>query len=714
MKTLKLVILIVLFGFVNHSQGQKVDESELTKKTRDTVLLDEFYMDDIVVTANKTTEKNYEVPVSISSLSSYQQESRQIEDLTDLTSVTPGFHMPDYGSSLTSPIFIRGVGTRINEPTVGLYVDGIPYFDKATFNFNLYDISKIEILRGPQGTLYGRNSLGGLIKVHTENPKNYYSTAISLGYGNYDNRNIYLKQHLPVIKNKVQLSIAGNYSYEDGYYENVYTNNKIGGENNFSGRLKLDYQMSSSSDLHLIIDASKNRNNGYPYSMTENGNSLDKVSYNHESKYERNLATTGLVANKRWDKVKLKSVSSFQFVEDLQDIDQDFTTQQLFNVLQDRENKFFTQEVNLSNNNESRLEYVGGLFGYYQMRNKQVNVNYGPDAVDKYKLPGEMTKYKTYDKNIQGAAVFGQLTYNDLLIDGLNVTSGLRYAVEKTTLDYLYELEMMGNKSVKDEFKENMKKPVLLPKLSFHYKWTSDFVQYATITRGYKSGGFNSTIEREKDITFGPEYSTNYELGLKGNFFNKSLNVNGALYYIDWQNQQVYQPVPSGQGSMLKNVGESHSKGGELEMKFRPMRNLVFFTNFAYIEAKYDQYERDASTDYSGNFIPYIPRFTINAGGDYRYSFDSDLLQELRFHCSYNGIGKHFWNDENTLKEDYYGTINLRITAVTKNLNVAVWSKNITGADYNAFLFEFSPLQTAFAQRSLPARFGVKISTNIN
>jgi outer membrane receptor protein involved in Fe transport len=710
MKRNKLAFITILVTI--HLSGF----AQIKKTESDTVFLDEFFIEDIIVTANKTMEKARELPVSISTLTGYQKENKKIETLTDLTAITPGFHMPDYGSSLTSPIYIRGIGSRINEPAIALYVDDIPYFDKATFNFDLYDISRIEILRGPQGTLYGRNSLGGLIKIHTEEPHNTTGSKISLGYGTYDNRNVSLKQHIPVIKDKFLMSFAGNYSYENGYYENDFSNEMIGGKNNFSGRLKMHYILSESSDIKFVLDASKNKNNGYPYAMTSDGQSLQNVNYNHESKYKRNLATAGIVANKRWDNLKVKSITAFQLVDDHQNIDQDFTSQELFYVLQNRRNKFFTQELNLSNNTESKINYVGGIFGYYQSRDKQVDVFYGDDAVSMFNLPGEMTKLKNYDNQVMGAAVFGQISLNDFIFSDLKLTTGLRYAMEKTRLDYLYELEMMDNTSVQDELNEQMSEPVWLPKVSVQYKWNDNFSQYGTITRGYKSGGFNSTIERQQDISFGPEYSINYELGAKGSFFRSALSINGALYYIDWRDQQVYQPVPSGQGSMLKNAGESHSQGAELEIKGRPVKNLVFYSNLAYTEAKYDRYIRDEEEgiDYSGNYIPYIPRMTWNIGGNYRHQLNNSILQELRFHLSYQGTGKHYWNDENTLSEDYYGIVNLNVTAMMNNFQFSLWGKNILGADYNVFLFEFSPLQSAFAQRGMPARFGISLSTSIN
>lgn len=719
MKLIKSAIFIVFLVSATSAMAGEMPKSPLPEFSAenyvtDTLALDEFYIDTITVTSEKSSKLLYDIPASISLFTGYQQESKGIEDLTDFTGLAPGFHMPDYGTALNSPIYIRGVGTRINEPTVGLYVDEIPYYAKATFNFDLYDISRIEILKGPQGTLYGRNSLGGLIKIHTPEPGDFASTELRLGYGSYDKRNIYLKQHRPVLQDRLNMSISANYSYGDGYYQNSFSGETIGGENNLAGRLKLDYNISEYSDIQFILDAGRTKNGGYPYAMTDDGESLDAISYNHESEYRRDLITAGIIADIKLGGIKLNSVSSVQLLDDFQDIDQDFTALDLFSVKQDRRNRYITQELNISNSDRSRLEYVAGLFGYYHTRAKKVDVTYGQDAVDRFRLPGEMIKHKSYDKNVLGGAVFGQLTYADILVKDLKLTGGLRYEVEETELDYLYQLEMLGSKSLIDDFDESMSKPVLLPKVSLHYSPGENSLQYATVTRGYKSGGFNSTIEREEDISFGPEYSTNYEIGFKQRFPGKSFNIHGALFYIEWEDQQVYQPVPSGQGSMLKNAGESHSQGAELEIKYKPARNLILFSNFAYTEAKYDLYKRDSETDYSGNYIPYIPRMTMNLGADYRYRFNSSFLDEMRLHCSYNGIGKHFWNDENTLEEDYYGTVNIRFAALAGNMKISLWGKNVLDNDFNAFLFEFSPLQSSFAQRGLPTRFGMSVSMSFN
>lgn len=708
MRLVTIIISFIMAFLHSFSYGQIKDANE------DTLLLDEFYIEDIIVTANKTEEKANKLPISVSTITDLQKEAKNIENLTDLTSVSPGFHMPDYGTGLTSPIYIRGIGSRINEPAVALYVDDIPYFDKATFNFDLYDIDRIEILRGPQGTLYGKNSLGGLIKIHTKTPKQYSQTEFTLGYGTYDNRRIYLKQHLPVVEDKLSLSFSGNYNYEEGYYKNDFNDEDIGGKDNLNGRLKANYNINETSNLKFILDVSDNLYNGYPYAHVEENNSSSSINYNHDSEYKRKILTSGLVFEKIWDHLRIKSISAFQYFDDFQDIDQDFTPQDYFHVIQDRKNRYFTQELNIFYINNSGFELMGGMFGYYQDKEKQVDLYYGEDAVSMFNLPAMMTKYKDYDFKTTGAAIFGQLTYNNFLISGLNITGGLRFAYERNRMDYVYDLDVSGNRTTQDKLNEKINEPVWLPKFSIRYTPLENISSYFTFTRGYKSGGFNSTIEREEDIAFGPEHSANYEFGFKGKFFENSLSTDLALFYIDWQDQQVYQPVPSGQGAMLKNAGESHSKGIEVETRYRPLKNIVFFVNTAITEAKYDKFIRDEDegVDHSGNYIPYIPQMTFNVGNNVRIPVNNDILKEARIGLDYRGVGKHYWNDENTLKENYYGLVNFNVMAVMNKFKVTLWGKNIFNKKYDVFLFEFSSLQNTYAQQGHPGRFGVTISTN--
>ncbi|MGM0496837.1 MAG: TonB-dependent receptor, partial [Bacteroidota bacterium] len=543
--------------------------------------LNEFFLEDVIVSVNKTRERSLDIAGSLSTINETEQNAKKIAKLTDITETTPNFHMPDYGTSLTTPVYIRGVGSRHNEPAVGLYVDGIPYFEKAAFDFNFYDIENIEVLRGPQGTLYGRNTLGGIIRVHTNEPNFANNTEVSLSANNQAKKDVHLNQNLK-FSDKLNMNFGGQFSHHDGYYTNDYYNREIGGKTSYSGRLKMNFEASQNLDLMLLLDGNSMKNNGYPYSNLSD--SVNNISYNRKSSYEREMLTSGFKAKMKTENFTVKSISSFQYLNDLQKIDQDFSPADLFFVNQDRDHNLFSQEFNFSGEITNNLEFVSGAFGFYQLRDKQVNVLYGQDAVDLYQLPGEMEKDKTYSRKTGGVAFFGQLKQNSFLLEDLNLTLGLRYDYEIDKLDYKYDMLMTGSEIPKVDFNHQLDFSEWLPKISLNYNWTDQFTQFASVTKGYKSGGFNSSFEKSEDETFKPEYSLNYEAGLK--YRSRSISANLSLFYIDWQDQQVYQIDTIGSngttGPVLKNAAESVSKGAEFEFKIRPATNISTFVNAGY------------------------------------------------------------------------------------------------------------------------------------
>ncbi len=704
---LRLGLLYIGLLLMSNTLWGQDKESQLP----DTLLVDEYYINDVLVTANKKSERLSEVAASVSTLSSVKVKDKQIETLNDLTFASPSIHMPDYGSSLTSPIYIRGIGSRINEPAVGLYVDDIPYFEKAAFDFNLFDIESIEVLRGPQGTLYGRNSLGGIIKIYTENIKNRATTNFSVGFGNHDRKTYHLRQNLP-LNDKLLASFSGNYMNHNGYYTNHYERNTIGGKEDLSGRVKLKYTPTENATYQLILDAKDTRNNGYPYARVPENGEKKTVNYNHNSYYRRDILSTGLKAEYDINDYTLNSVTSYQMLDDFQDIDQDFTPAQLVYVTQERRHHMLTQEINFTSPQKKRFEFVTGLFGFYQLRDKQVDVFYGEDAIPVFNLPAKMHKIKNYDKTTGGFAIFGQMSYKDFLIDNLKATAGLRYDYEYNELDYLYLLNMNDNERVQGDFVHDKSFPEILPKISFHYSWTDNLVQYFTYSKGYKSGGFNSTFERKQDQTYRPEYSLNYESGLK--WTSNRITTSFALYNIDVKDKQVYQIDTLSHGPLLKNAAEANSRGLELEINHRTMKNWSNYFTIGYTHAKYEKYLKDPADniDYRGNFIPYIPRYTFTVGSNYRWVVSKGILDELRFHASYNGIGKHYWDDENTMKENFYGLLNMRITGVFDRINCSIWAKNALNTDYNVFMFQ--AFNNTYSQKNAPLRFGLTISSNLN
>ena len=280
------------------------------------------------------------------------------------------------------------------------------------------------------------------------------------------------------------------------------------------------------------------------------------------------------------------------------------------------------------------------------------------------------------------------------------MTAGLRADYEKDVLGYDYRLfianAQVSNTQV-DTFNTYWQ---ILPKLSLSYRVNENSMLYATFSKGYKAGGFNSTFERPQDISFEPEYSYNYEVGVKSSLFENRVFLTADLFYIDWLNQQVYQPVPSGHGAMLKNAGHSMSRGAELSLNAVPIKNLNIWLAAGYDQARYLQYVKDDQTDYSGNFMPYIPLYTSNLGFSYSIPVNSKFLKAIELNSDYQFIGKFYWNDANTAYQHPYGLLNASLVFANKYVDFGFIGRNLLDAQYNAFYFE--ELGKSYAQKGDP------------
>ncbi len=664
-----------------------------------------YKLGEIVIKSPKFNRNIFEIPAAATMVPERLIENNKVETLTDISSVVPNFFMPDYGSKLTSPVYIRGVGNRINTPSVGLYVDEIPYFEKGAFNFDFYDVERIEVLRGPQGTLYGRNAMGGLINVITNKPGQDQQTKLSVDYGNFNQIRSNVTHIQPLGKDFSVLASL-NQRHNDGFYENVNTQSQVDKINSYSGRLKMMFSSSEKFSALGNVQYEDSRQGGYPYALfNDDQMEAGPINYNRESIYNRKMLSGGL--NLTWSApaYTIRAVTSLQTLDDFQEIDQDFTPQSFFFVTQDQQLQMMAQEVNIQSEGQGLYEWLFGAFGFKQLLDKTVGVEYGDDALQTYNLPFSSYRYeKNYDNSNSGIAFFHQSTLSQ---GGFSVTAGLRADYEKATLDYLHDKYINGDKNNAEDVESKMDFFELLPKLALKYSINTYLAPYATVAKGYNSGGFNSTFEREEDRSFEPEHSWNYEVGVKAKWLQQRVYANLAFFYIDWTNQQIYQTVPSGTGSMLTNAGKSESKGIELELKTLPARNLETWLTFGYNDARFKEYVKNEEEDYSGNYLPYVPRFSFNIGGNYLWKMTNNWLDEIRFYLTYNGFGKHYWHESNVAWQDYYGMVNPRIGFVKENVAFSFWGKNILNADYNSFYFQ--ALGNSYAQIGRPATMGVNL-----
>lgn len=668
----------------------------------DTSRIRQVELDEVIISSFKSSSDISGLPVAGSKIDRLAIESRNIAGIKDVGSLVPNLFIPDYGSKLTSPVYIRGIGAKINSPSIGLYVDGIPYFEKSAFDFNLNEIENIEVLRGPQGTLYGRNTMGGLINVRTKSPLRYRETLVSATVGNYDNLTGRLA-HYGNVGNTFGYAVSGDYTHSGGYFTNQYTGKKADDLNAGSGRLRFDWRIKPNLRLQWVNTFDGLNQGGYPYAEFDpKTQKAGEVNYNDYSLYRRNIFSSGISLIYTANRFSLHAQTAFQHLSDKQGIDQDFTTDAVYYARQLQKQTAISEEISIKSNTSDLYKWLFGAFAFHQGIDNEIILEYKKQAylTDKF-----------YDTPANGISFYHQSVFDHLLIDRFSLILGIRYDYEKASNKYTAYKDTETTREQTDSFDSKLNFSRLTPKFAVQYKLPSHQIFYVSATNGYKTGGFNTSFEREEDRSFAPEYSWNYEIGSKMRFFQERLHAEVCLFYIDWKNQQIYQPLPSGKGSMLKNAGRSESKGIEISLLAKPIIGLNLQANWGYTHAVFKEYQRSETLDYAGKFLPLVPKQTFSFGFDYAIPVSKRWVDRIVLDMNYTGIDRLYWNEDNAVSQPYYGQLNGNLM-ITKDLaTFSLWAKNIINESYSAFYFESMGKQ--FVQKGKPFTMGATVSIKI-
>lgn len=623
----------------------------------------------------------------------------ELQSITELTAVVPNFYMPEYGSKQNTPVYIRGVGAKTKGSAVGFYVDGIPHFENSSFDVDMSNIASVTVFRGPQGTLYGRNAIGGIINVTTVSPLTYQGTQLKLGYGSHNDA-LFQFSHYNKLGSRMGYSVAGGYHYNDGFYRNMFTNRYVDQLKDAYGRVALVWLLDNKWFLRVNSMLDYSNQGGYPYGKYNRlTGETEPVNYNRYSSYRRLLSTSGLNISYAGENVSFSSQTAFQYIRDRQGIDQDFTANDTYFVKNRLKQTMLSQEFILKSNNSSRYQWLWGAFAMTQHINNTVETQY-------------ITKDNAFPTHyripVNALAIYHQSTIK--LFSGFSFIAGLRWDYENSTLKYLRETYQLSTDGARTEVKNvnsSLHFNQITPKFALQYQdERNNNSYYFSVTRGYKAGGFNQTFQKEEETSFGPEYNWNYELGGKVHLLKDKLYAEAALYYIDWRQQQVNQTVP-GVGNVIHNAGHSSSKGFELALNSSPLKNLSIALSYGYTYAKFIEYQKSAKLNYSGNMLPMVPRNTLSCSASYAlYPSSTSFIDKIVLTAGLTGIGKIYWAEDNEVAQNFYALLNAKISITSGIFTWECWGKNITDTHYNTYCFKSS---ADYAQVGKPAYFGTSL-----
>ena len=628
-------------------------------------------------------------PVSQQAMGERFIENNQLMGIRDLSGMIANFYMPDYGSRQYSPIYIRGIGSRVNSPSVGVYVDGIPYFDRTVLDMDLFGVSKVEVLRGPQGTLFGRNASAGLINVFTRSPLDYQGTSARVSYGSYNDLLVAASTYNKVSHN-FGLSLAANYHHTDGFLTNTFLNNKADRMDNGTIRLGAAWKPTERWTSRFTATLDLTRQNGYPYAPYDPQTGiLQPIAYNRESSYRRLVGTLGMSWRYDADGWSLNSQTAFQHNNGRIEVDQDYSPQDIFAVKMPHRQNQISQEYTLRSTNDSRYQWIVGAFGFHQQ--------------DHFTVYTTRIASKLYEVNqnklpTMGFALYHVSTFN--IVKGLWASAGIRFDWEKNSLK---------NFSKKIKLTDPNEPPILkpldpkdgwqitgfdasridrqiTPKFTLKYQFTPIRMIYATVAKGYKAGGFNAVRETDADYAYKPEHTWNYELGAKWSFLKGLLAFEASAFYIDWQHQQLSVTVPA-LGNVVRNVGHSNSKGFELALNATPLPSLSLQASYGYTYAKMLEARMGVGKDYSGNMLPLVPRHTLSFNANYVVNNLGRIADKLMFNANLTGVGPLYWREDNAVKQSFYTLLNLKAALTRGIFTLEVWSRNTLATHYLTYYF---------------------------
>ncbi|MDD7318205.1 MAG: TonB-dependent receptor [Prevotella sp.] len=490
-------------------------------------------------------------PVSSSMFSNTEINSLGVRDLRDLSSYVPSLAMPNYGSRYTSSIYVRGIGSRINSPAIGIYLDGMPLATNSQYNFHTYSIERVDFLRGPQGTLYGMNTEGGMIRLYSKNPLKYQGTDVSLGWGSRSYRNAQI-EHFAKLGTRFGISLAGFYNGQNGFLRNQTTGQHADKYNEAGGRFRLAYADGKRWTADLIADYQYVRQNGFPYGIMDiaTGETASPSS-NRQSNYRRNMLNTGLNLTFRGNYFDFFSTTSYQHLKDYLMLDVDYQPIDLLHVEQRQLQNSLSQELTLKSNRKGAWQWTTGAFGSYlwlktvapvyfdyvstlnianaiqqQMYNAILAsmtasmVNKGmPEAAAAAAAAAAIAKAGGISMSVDMAVPglfhtphfnLGLFHESNITLGKFTLTLGLRYDYNHYKVHYDTSAIMAMTANVMGKEATNVLSSVfngrddsnfnqLLPKFGISYRLDETGSNiYATVSKGYRAGGFN--IQMFSDI----------------------------------------------------------------------------------------------------------------------------------------------------------------------------------------------------------------------
>ncbi|NIB43488.1 TonB-dependent receptor [Pseudomaricurvus alkylphenolicus] len=740
-----------------------------------------FVLEEVIITAQKREQSLQEVGVAVSAFTGESLENQGITQSNQVGAQVPNLTIATNGGHDGAPVFyIRGVGLNdfsvANSGPVGVYQDEVYIKNLWAQNFTMFDLAQVEVLRGPQGTLFGRNTTAGAMLFHSRMPTEELEGRLRLEAGSFDTYTSDV-----AIGGALAEGVSGRLALQhlstEGYLDNKTTDRRSPRTEKWSYRGTLQFDISDTLTARVkyqggtkqgVSVATKARGmldplRGTPCELDridhyQCANALGTVNLNDDiteahNDFEPKLDTeyNALMTRFDWDisdSVTLTAISSFDKTESHLGADSDGASDDILTIMFDDESKQFSQEFRVSGEGQDS-NWVVGVYYLNDEIDGLTHASLLGQLAPVVALPEELTGISdasalsvvsatsTFQQETVSYAVFGQ--YEKDLTDDLHLTLGLRYTKEESDLNNYQTLGDFAGFPVAPGMRvplsgvplviydDSLEDDNLSGKIGLDYHLTNDIMLYGHVSTAFKAGGFNSAIltDQFQAKPYEPETSTAYELGVKATLWGDRLQLNAASFFYDYNDAQVFTNISSSTGSparVLTNAPESEMKGFEAELLILPMEGLTVQLGLGYVDSELKDFRTEEVllggdllvTDLSGNTTPVTPQWTYNILVSYEWRLtQGDAL----FQVDYNWQDDIFFSSENIepVSQKAYGIVNARLGFVSadEQWQMALWGRNLADQEHRIFVSDLSDFGTFTDDHGAPRSFGVEFTYHL-
>jgi iron complex outermembrane recepter protein len=697
--------------------GYRTEKKTVALRVTDKTVTVDFVLDqvatalgEVVVTAEKFDENLQRIPAAVTALDAERITNLALRERTDLSSLAPNTFVAESGSHMTNLINIRGIfPASFFEATSLFYYDGVPIVGYGMNPQYLSDLDRIEILRGPQGTLYGRNALAGVINIVSRRPNNMYHSQCEVSYGSYADRRVSAGVSVPVIPEKLFIRLSGYSSARNGYFTNTLLQKNAGETKGQGGALSLRYFPGDAFSAELMMNMESIQENPWPYAASPDEAFAHPyaIAMDVDNLVDKLNTIGALKLEYRTGFLNISSTSTYQGITRFRwQYDADFSPLDVL-AYEDvhPKNQVFTEELRFeSTYPSSPWHWVGGLFLSAEASDNQYNAILGrywtsPRGIPIYPLVSATAG----NNSTTCVAEFGQISYT--FDNKLTVLAGIRNEMETidlyATTRYLYHgmpvpLPVPALQAI-DTVNQSKDFSFVSPKFSLTYAFDEQHTIYASAARGFRGGGFNSGANKVVPF-YEPENTWNYEVGYKTMLFDRRLRAGVTAFWIDWNHQQLLTVGDlSSPLQTISNAGKTISKGLELDLTAVPFQGCTVNLASGLLDATFDEFSfhelkngKDTVYSYTGNRLPNAPPLTSTLSVAYERPVALAGLSGLfNIDLNWQFVDSYYMSHMNLYKSAPRNLLSGRIALSSKGYSLYFWGKNLLDHRYVYAVYEY-------------------------